>query len=305
MAPLVFLRRDNMANSLITPYEYMQYFGLSAINATQIQVMLDYSTDLIQTYCDRKFEAQTYSDWYAVDANSVQLDQYPINRLYFVKSIENIGTITSSNTAIEQSYAKTDDSIYITLDQAEIALPLSGYTNLGTLSAALSPSGINVSILVSELYPTTYITNKTDSIDGLKIEGASLTNLTAMIDRQSTRTVLLDEFVQDVYVKYNAGYTFSQDTSAHDGLVITGNVPNDLKQVCAGLSQDIAAATTISYTNNGTVPQLLMKSESIGDYSYNRFDETGQIQYMLSKYVANSKNNYTSVLDSYRKKSFG
>jgi len=50
---------------------------------------------------------------------------------------------------------------------------------------------------------------------------------------------------------------------------------------------------------------MLFQKETIGDYSYDRGSANYQASYALNKYIANEENGGISVLDFYRKKSFG
>jgi hypothetical protein len=291
-------------NTIVTPYEYITYFGLSSYNINQIESLLNYTTDMIETYCDRNFEKTDYTEWYDGVENNIQLENYPINRLYFVKPSKTIATFTTTNTAIEQYIEKDYDNVYITLDNTSSTYPLSTYTTIGSLSTELAPSGINIVLSdITATYPTTYIKDFTDNLDNSYMIGADIDNIRASIDKHLQRFIKLENASTEVLVKYNAGYTFSQDTSGHDALSVTGNVPNDLKNVCFNLAHDINLATNVSYNAAGT-PTTLFKSENIGDYSYSRFDNTN-VEYTLSKYAGNNANNYISTLEFYRKKSFG
>lgn len=290
-------------SSLATIFEYNQFYNLSTDQSAFnfIQSNLDYSTSLVENYCDRVFNIANYLEQYKAQS-PIFLSNYPIIKIRSVNTIVPVLTIQNVS-AVNMSTVSKQDSIIDVYSvntsgvESTNTINLSSETTLNALITAFATIGI-LGILKATNFgtqATKFLQNQDglDSINGSDMYGINYNSTSFKIDKFTNRMVtLLECNDSDVLINYQAGYTVSQDASGHDSAVV-GNVPNDLKQVVLQLSNDIYNyAYKVSTGSVNGNPGEIFKSESIVDYSYTRFDDD-KINKFLTK--------YSDVLDSYRR----
>jgi hypothetical protein len=111
--------------------------------------------------------------------------------------------------------------------------------------------------------------------------------------------------ISDMLIKYDAGYTVATDNAGHTALVTAGNVPGDLLTVVCYVANDLQTLASGSESSTtGGIPSNLLKSETIGDFSYTRFDAGSTSSFKSTSVVNAVVNKYADLLDRYTKKNF-
>jgi hypothetical protein len=300
---------DNTIIPIVTLYQYSQVMGLDLSSITQAQKdnitnMLIYSTSLVQTYCDRIFAKQTYSEWYkqtySNDRNFIYTEQYPINRIYTVGIPEYVGELVS-NTAVQMtSFSLFPDSSNVASityfdnngDNQEITIPLSTSKTLSALKTNIDASNVYTTTIDAKYvnYPSSQIFPQEFGYEP-DLYLPLPTDLKAV--KIVENMIELNSAVDNCFIKYNAGYEVAVDNNTNTGLVSVGNMPSDLVSVVCYISNDL-----LSYVNSKTesgINSNLIKSETILDYSYTKFDDSS---------INDTVERYSNLLTKYMKKSF-
>jgi hypothetical protein len=285
---------------LATVSEYNKYFGITSSDYnTATSYSLDFATNIISKYCDRDFEYKTHKE-FINSASQVFLENYPVVRINSVNPIKELASIQSNAAAITSSistFSKDSNNLTIfyidengedvteeyDLDNNRTLLELS--TNVNSVSHTITINDVNYND-----YSTKTLINVQgeDTLNSNSIYGAEPESIKVKLNPKTDRTLEIEGFgFGEILVNYVAGYIYPVDNITNTALTIVGNVPADLKLLCMQMASDFSnyfSKITNNY-NNGE-----MKSESIGDYSYTRFDNdrmteiTSKYFYQLSKY---------------------
>jgi len=243
--------------------------------------------DLVETYCDRHFDLNTYSFWTTI-SNSIKTDEYPITKLIMAGQQQKVAVLswpTTSDYAVEirsdrvvvtntknygfnsDSYLFSDNTTLAALkisieDDWDITVAIeSGYTDFNT---ALLKTGTDKTWYGAIRYSANYRIQD-NTIRFMQLEDA----LEAQFG--------FDSFIPNCfYVCYQAGYAYS-------------DMPKGLQLVVSNIVKDILNLSKMGGKG-------MMKSESITNYSYTNWNP--------SEYdIKNIINNYADGLDPWRKKS--
>lgn len=276
--------------SLATVYQYQSLVsGDTTSSTTEIQLALDYVTSAIESYCDRVFASTTYTEWYyqnyPQDNNVIFLDQYPVTKITYVGIADNAGYIYNSNASAVFSSVSCNASA-ITLNWSDIYgsdntvdIVLSSYPILSQLETQIETNTgwnfeLNTAYSNAASVFITPIDNEEATNNNVDIDVVSTHGIKARLT--NNRELILDNCASDIYVKYIAGYTMPQDNVGHTALDVAGNVPKDLTMVAI-----MCASELLKYGSDNSAGTL--KSESLGDYSYTKFDDA-QMTTLIKKY---------------------
>lgn len=302
-------------SNIASVYEYLNVFNQTTATTaekTSIETFLTYSTALIEKYCDRLFTKTTYSEWinqpYPSEKNFIYTNQYPINKIYFIGVPVQCATIEDSNVASiigTLSYDSNVFSRFTTKDDGNdetIEILASGYKTLATLKTQFETDANVICDVNTEYinYPTSYIKpfDSQDITGGYQaqLEVVKSSGLVAKVDIVDENCIKLNEGVDDIFVKYSAGYTATVDNADHTAIVTQGTMPKELVYVCSQVANDmISFAVSGSISDNAGISSNLISAEHIADYSYQKFPDATRDQ-IITK--------YTELLDRWTKKTF-
>jgi len=244
---------------------------LKIVDVYLIERLIDRATDYIERYCNRKLKSRDYTReiYWGSGSTKLILDEYPVTRVSRLSeartnafSIKNTSTDTNFCTveitstvlrAIVDGGANDDDTSFT----------LSSYTTIDDLITAIEA--------LDKGWSCTAIADDTDSRDAseilvrpamfvdnsnlayIEIVNDDITDyklLKPTEDRNEGIIYYIGEFNEDLeyFVNFTAGYT---------------TIPNALEEACIRL-------VALQYNQSKADP--LMKSESLGDYSYTKAD---------------------------------
>lgn len=281
--------------SIASLTDYSTIFSVTPTVAEEVIITSDltYATALINSYCDRIFEQATYSEWihqnYSNDKEIVYVINYPVTKIYYVGIPANCAKIQNTNTSSVISNISYDSNVFT----------LSWMDNIGNDNTVelLASNNKILSILKTNIeansgwhcnvesnyvsYPVAFIKSfgtaqvQNDEYD---LQIANNEEISGSVDIINENCIKFNSVVNDIFVKYQSGYT-------------TLTMPNDLVWVCCHIANDLwSFANAGAIEANSGQTSVGMKSESIGDYSYTRFDDNTRDQ-IVSKY-SNILNKY-------------
>ncbi len=125
------------ANALTTLAMAKSHLGVTAGDTTQdarVELFINAASQVIETYCDRKFHSQTFTEFqHGRRSNMILLKQYPVTAIASVR-IDRDHVFTDSNTLLEATeYSITDDESGIVLYTRQFPL---GYNNVKVVYTA-------------------------------------------------------------------------------------------------------------------------------------------------------------------------
>jgi len=243
--------------------------------------------DIVETYCDRHFDANNYQFWTTI-TDSIITDEYPIIKLIMAGQQQKVAVLswpTTSDYSVEicsdkvvvtdtKSYGLATDYYTFATNTTLAALKISieddwditvaietGYTDFNT---ALLKTGTQQTWYGAVRYNANYRIQD-NTIRFMKLEDA--------IEAQFG----FDSFIPNCFfVYYRAGYEYA-------------DMPKGLQLVVANIVKDILYLSKMGGKG-------MLKSETITNYSYTNWNP--------SEYdIKNVINNYADGLDPWRKKS--
>ena len=299
-------------SSIVTVKEYSDVLN-KTLTVTEIPVVenyLVYATELVEKYCDRDFAKSTHEEWYnqrySNNRNIVWLESYPINKIYSIGIPQSIGTIQNSNVSAVISSVSYDSNVFslnhtdIYGDDITIELLKTANKTLTTLKTNIEANN-GWSMVVDTPY-VNYPTKLLQPIDLVQTKNAKQVYMGVDNDTVAVVKIFnecgleLNQDVENVYVKYQSGYDVSVDNVDHTAIATQGNVPRDLIYAISYIVNDMLSYANggILMENNG-ISSNMIKSETIGDYSYTKFDKYSVDEIILK---------YHPLIDRYQKKSF-
>ena len=238
----------------------------------------------IEDYCDRKFDSDTYYEWYYFDTDRVTvLNQYPINHILYVGNPVNMANVSWSSGSYNIEI--TSSSVIVTNDSdfSQDEYLFADNSTITDLKTEIEDDYPAITVAIVSGYElTNTLLLRTGS--GKAWSGASRFEAQVRPKDNSDRCI---EFVTEnsmfyfdstyfdrkLFVMYQAGY-------AED------DMPSDLQMVEAMIIRDY-----INLFNTNINP--LIKSQSITNYS---------VTYVDTDLLNNIVNNFASQLDGYKKK---
>lgn len=262
--------------ALTTVAKVKDYIGIaSADDDALLSVLVDRATDLIQTYCDRKFESATYASerYNGRGFSRLYLKQWPLTAVARVAVGEQSALeVTSSDGSAYSATVEVSDTAVLTA--------LHGGTNDGT-NTDLIASYTSLSAMATQIAThtswTASVVSGYDNWESTELirHGARETNDTSLFlevpnDRMTDFDVDYDDGViyrsggfargeRNVYVNYTAGYT---------------TIPDDLDHTAIEVVADLFKMRSLNTS---------LKSERIGDYGYTNFDNQSQQSVIMNK----------------------
>lgn len=236
----------------------------------------------MESYCDRLFDAQNYSQWYKY-SHYIVLREYPVNSVKFIGTLQKLATFSSD----DYNYEVTSTALNITdgsLTTTTITFggAISVLTDIKTAVEAAIPG---LTLTIDTGYAN--ISYKLLRVGtGKDMYGAVRSDCQTKLIEDENRTLELladssflffyaTDFCTDInmYVVYNAGYTST-------------TMPLDLQMICANIVHDMSLIESADVTG-------IYKSETLGDYSYTLADQTQINELIFTK--------YSKALDAYVK----
>ena len=297
-----------MALATISQFASVMSITPTTAQKTSIGTALDQATGLIEGFTDRIFGQATYSKWYSTEnypaePTIIWVDQYPITKISMVGVPSPVAQITNNNAAATISSVGYDANVvslaWFATDgtENEVNIPVSTNKTLTTLKSAIEANvGWQLNIDTQYVnYPSVLI----QPFQASQTTGASVqinlpvnNGLTGKIYDESG--IQLNGTSSEIYAKYVSGYQLSVDNADNTALLVVGNVPKELVFVCIQLANDIMAFAKASLNSSGVSPNQI-QSETLGDYSYSKFD-TAKLEQLVQK--------YQTILDKFTKKFF-
>jgi len=269
---------------LITTAEFKALMNISGTTYdTLLASLIPAVQSEIESVLDRKFDSQNFSQWFSwvAGAGQIVLPQWPLQKLLLIGQAVKMATLT---------WASGDYGIEVLSDKISVVNVLTptdftfaAHPTLDVMKVAIENSTA-VRVAIESGYTTTRCellqTGSGTTWYGAKRLDARL-RLLDRSDRvlgliESLDTVFLLDDIQgyDLMIAWTAGYA-------------TADVPAGLKLVTANILADCVAQVA-----NGTIVDPNLKSETISNYSYTRFDAD-----MVGRAVAK----FRADLDPWRK----
>jgi hypothetical protein len=298
----------------------------AASNIPNIQMALNYATAGMECLTKRNLQSQLYNYWYRSDINYsdfftniegyntdyyvqgnrpqynesygpniVVLNQYPITSICAYRSFS-IGFISSTAIIANISISDTLGNMVVNTydnsgNMSTVNIAFATYKTVGAVVAqvnAIPGWNFNVSapylnlpsIFLRSIYATVSASNQEIS--------AAVGYNPFKFTIQGDRKVIFNDVVDESLIQYVAGYIWPVDNSGNTALAIAGNVPLELQQACILAASDILS---MIYPDGTTPNPNMLKSEKLGDYEYDKYNQNG-------KYGWNS--NFGSIYEKYQ-----
>lgn len=299
--------------SSVYEYQQHLGVTLTSAQQTQIEGLLVYATQAIQNVCKHNLENQSYLQWYKTDigvdseynnstwgyntdyyitgnrpqfsevygANVIVLNQWPITSISVLKANE-IGYITADSNSITVANLTTSATGML-LNWYDTTGTLHSNTTSYTLSKTISAvkssveanSGWSFNIYSGyENIPSSNIKQCYTSLDKNNSPVQAAVPYALQFTIENDRKLIFNDYVDNALLSYSAGYTYPIDNAGHTALVTAGNVPQELKLACIYVASDLLSFINGSGLGDGGVALNLVKSENLGDYSYQKFDNS-------------------------------
>lgn len=303
-----------MTTAIATVLQYSNLLNITSTVAeqTRLEKILPIATELAEKWCYRILSQANYSEWYrqdyATEIDTVYTKQYPINQLKMIGLPGQVMTIENTDDTISLPVLSVfpTSTIAVSLGwwdalgaEQSVDLLLATYPILSQLVTAIE---LNTGWTVSmdskyDNYPTSLLQPLSlVQVGTNKIEVMAAIDNGLVADIIGENEITLSANVDKVFIKYSAGYTVSVDNAGHTAFASVGNVPDDLITAICYIANDLMSyATGIAVHDQAGVSNNMIKSESIGDYSYTKFEKS-----TLDEIVEK----YRHLLERYQKKSF-
>lgn len=255
--------------AITTKTAFKAYTGITTTTDDDlIDALLNRATSAIESYCDRKFQHDTYRERYDGDGTcDLLLKQYPIDEIkYLSVGATDVIRITNTNSDAYNAHVRVTDS--------SMVLTILGGTNDG--SDTLTLADYTITELVAYINATvasgwTAYNNNTslgvwESIEILPVSGLECLDSYAYVQCP-------DEPESDFEIYANRGILYSGTgfPSGHNNIIVRyaagySVMPEDLVQITI----DLANTYYLSRKTDSTV-----KSEKLGDHSITYSNEGG------------------------------
>jgi hypothetical protein len=271
---------------IITLQDYNSLTNDTA-NDTLVTALIPAVNDAIELYCDRLFDLQDHTDWFAYN-NSITLTQYPINKVKFIGYSQLVATF-SNTTSYAYNITSTGITVQSDEDFTETEFLFSNYDTLAKLKVAIESSYASIILTIESGYEdlnyrllrtgtgsTIYAAKRQDTLS--RITGQR--NLELLQTLQNSIYLPFNGIQEEnpIMVMWNAGYA-------------TADMPKGLKLIMSNIIRDLVIMK-VDIPKGGNI-----KSESMSltnaDYSYTLSDSS-----LIQKII---NDNYASDLDFYRK----
>ena len=324
-----------VTNEIVTLAEVKALTNISVTTYdTFISALIPTICRAIENYCRRRFVKSNWTQWFPIE-DEVITDNWPINNVLVVgvpyEAVLITDTSNSLNFAVTQTTSnniQVDSKLIVTDTSALTSTEylFSTYTTLGALKIAVEAAHATVTFTYQTVQsPIVFSTISTQAIratvGNTLIVGCnyfeqstsdSIGDIYRLSD-DSDRLFLGSEFLNwctdycrsyncntacnypttwyepssNIMLIYNAGYT-------------TANMPQELKWIVASIISDYMAIYDIQGYG---LPKNIMKSETIGDYSYS-LGGSSNYQWGIgtTEGIAGLLNKYHDQLDSFKKK---
>jgi hypothetical protein len=292
--------------------EYSNVFNITPTDAEKVIIdkYLEYSTGIINQYCDRKLAKDTYSEWYnniySNGQNLAYTEQYPIVKVLKIGIPEKVAQIECSNANVVSSTISFDSNVFSLNttddvgDDITVELLVSDNKTLNSLKTNIEANNgwtfdvnsdyINYQTALIKPIDIAQTNEKQD------IELAIGNNIVGKVDILDECSIKINQNIDTLFIKYIAGYTPTVDDANATSILTQGNVPKDLVTVTCHVANDLMSyARGESSSNQVGVSTNVIQAESIGDYSYSKFSK-----FTIMEVISN----YSELLDRYCKKSF-
>jgi len=295
---------------LSTIYLYKLDFPSDANTDPVIQRAIDIATSYISSYCDRLFEAATYSEYHdGYGEGRLYLKQYPITAVSNLAwNITNVISITpTASNVYSVTYTADATDIDVTVNYSNSSSYTSTFDYATYYTMDLLNTGINSLANVSSEVVSTFVDDPSyllRPINGLIRDGSIewldyyrqdnyfSWNIDPETDNVLEVSACFPKGIKNVYVRYTAGYTYPVDNAGHTALTTAGNVPLDLTNACNRLVAIILRDMTAGIVSGQ------YQSENLGDYSYALWNYGGVPKSSVEAFMAT----YENVLDKYKRK---
>lgn len=274
-----------MASVLTTLNRWKKYAGITDTkNDAFYQTLIDQACDAIERHCGRTFKSTTYRSWLDGDGEQwLLLPNWPVLNIYGVAfNTEDIAEVkftggAHATLAVSQDYV-TLYSVDTSGTATETAIAIADNKTAAALKTSIEAvTGWTCAIRAGQTGCLTALLQPFDSIDALSPEYAELygaydfaeSKLADRSDRCLVADTCLPKGYRNIFVWYKAGYTEPADGGSD------GTMPPMLMNIANALTSDLWTRTQ-SNTD--------FKSESIGDYSYTRADDS-MVDKMAAKYA--------------------
>ena len=295
----------------------------------------------IESYCRRRFVKANWVQWTQRE-RELLTDNWPINNVIMIGAPYDVALIndttnnynfdivqqTSNNIEIDPKMIVSNTVSFTTTEYL-----FSTYTSLGSLKAAVEANTTGVTFTYQSSVPSTFTASAINTLTlratsgktlyaGLNIFDLTTSNSVGNVYRisDSSDRLLLNPNYAEVSRVLNTGYAGSYssgwsniDSGAtldwyqeQDTMVVynagytTANMPKELKWIVASIIQDLMALYDVQGSG---VYKGAMKSESLGDYSYELAGlGTNQFGIGDTAGIAGVLNRYHDQLDIFKKK---
>jgi hypothetical protein len=285
------------SNALVTLAEAKTYLGISGSDDdTLLNSLINNSSTAIESYCDRNFIAQNYSEFYnGLGQRKLRLRNFPVTSIQRLATGSKLAmTVSSTDTtdlraSVEVREGKINLQRFASNGtESNTELTFATYKTTSALAAQItSTTGFsaeaNDNALTADLYRVgaidlmtgpgqLYYPDLADTQYRIHDDRATIEFIDAsdyaFFGRGSDEGIRMPSSFAGILVDYTAGYTN------------VDSIPKDLKQACLLMVQ---------YLFNLSKQDTTLASETIGAYSYSTATEllTGenQIAMLLAPYV--------------------
>ena len=239
--------------------------------------------DAVERYCDRKFDAANYQQWFAPQVR-MRVHEFPVTQVRGVGSLEKCASLAfaSGQYTVSSSDKQLTVTDYATMISTDFTWAVSATLSaLKTAVEAAYPAVATVTVVSGY---ASYATSRVRSALGYDIYMAVpyATTLRAQVDPETMTYVTVDPipsgsgtfpFAETVWIAYRAGYAYA-------------DMPKGLQQALAGIVKETAAVLLLSGAG-------AIKSESVTNYRYDLFE---------NRQVSNIIESYSGALEDYRRK---
>ena len=265
---------------ILTLAQYKSLQGITvATNDTLISALLTPVQAAIESYCDRKFDTDTYYQWFSFSQNVV-LPQYPVTQISMLGYSEVFASIVITGEftiEIKSDRISVTTGAFVTTD-----FTFAAFANITLITAAITAAFPTITFTLTATYATATPYRLRTGVVYDTLYGAAPSKLAYRIPDDSNRIIEIgfdlslgfvyawDEYFKDtIFVCWKGGYTST-------------SMPTDLQLLMSNIVRDIVDADTSNITG-------LFKSESLTNYSYTLADPS-QIRRFLSKYYEELEN---------------
>jgi len=269
--------------SLITTAEFKALMNISGSTYDALLASLIPAVQSqIEAALDRKFDTATYQRWFdSSSTNTVVLPQWPLQKLLFIGQAVRVADLT---------WASGDYGVEVLSDRISVVnvLTPTDFTFAAYPTLVVMMVKIENATAVRVAIVSGYTTSRCQLLQtgmGTTWYSAARSNARLRLVDGSDRVLELVQSLENTFLM--------EDLSCYDLMIAwtagyaTADVPAGLKLVTANILADCVAQVA-----NGTIVDPNLKSETISNYSYTRFDAD-----MVGRAVAK----FRADLDPWRK----